>query len=691
MKKTERFILLLLSILLVVFVYLFMIKKINISNPIQLAIITLMVLIAFGVFIFETYFTKPNDIIANSISLIILILPLHNNFASALYVFWVLLSWYSVSLIISIVSLLLFNSTEDPLSKKNRTAFIFRRLSSFMGSSRTIYSMTIFAFTFVYLQENTLTSLVVLFYTLVIILINTRKSVFRKIIKEKKYGIGYLNQVNGSKSFEFALYNGLSIDSKTLVAFNLKEEKNITNIGVIMNKTVTKENTFYEFAVLSQISKVSGYISNILYKYDGIIKDFDFDNFVGLTTTNSKIDKIRFRCNLDLSVNLEKGNVVSCIVNSKEVLYQIIEATLKREEVEEKDLQDYIEVEAFQLGTWDNVNFKFEKFNWIPNQYTPVMLYDSKKQNTSLKANEKVLGYLVGTNIPVVNDLELGVTHHTAILGITGTGKSVFARDYIRALINSDTKVICIDFTNEYKGKFGDLTVHDLIDNTSSASIFTAIDSLGWELAKFKNQQNKYNIQKLQQQIKSTFDQKVADFIADSNTDIAILSLPDVSNSEGVLEYTKYFMKSVLDYSKTTKGTSRICVVIEEAHTVIPEWNFAGIDDKISKPLVNTMSQIALQGRKYNLGFIVIAQRTANVSKTILTQCNSLIMFNQFDNTSKDFLSNYIGRDYASLLSTLKSREAISIGISMKSNTPMIFRVPDIIEPNVEMRKDDEQ
>ena len=58
---------------------------------------------------------------------------------------------------------------------------------------------------------------------------------------------------------------------------------------------------------------------------------------------------------------------------------------------------------------------------------------------------------------------------------------------------------------------------------------------------------------------------------------------------------------------------------------MVPEWNFSGVSDKISQPLLNSIAQIALQGRKYNVGLLVIAQRTANVSKTILTQCNTII------------------------------------------------------------------
>jgi DNA helicase HerA-like ATPase len=118
---------------------------------------------------------------------------------------------------------------------------------------------------------------------------------------------------------------------------------------------------------------------------------------------------------------------------------------------------------------------------------------------------------------------------------------------------------------------------------------------------------------------------------------------------------------------------TKICVVLEEAHTIIPEWNFAGASDKTSQSLVNSIGQIALQGRKYGIGFLVIAQRTANVSKTILTQCNTVVCFQAFDDTSFSFLSNYVGKDMVQVLPNLKQYHAVVAGKAVKSNMPMII------------------
>ena len=105
-----------------------------------------------------------------------------------------------------------------------------------------------------------------------------------------------------------------------------------------------------------------------------------------------------------------------------------------------------------------------------------------------------------------------------------------------------------------------------------------------------------------------------------------------------------------------------------------------GVSDYASRATVNSIAQIALQGRKYNIGFIVIAQRTANVSKTVLTQCNSIIAFQELDKTSNEFLSSYLGQEYIRTLSSLKFKTAIATGKAFRSTAPMIFEVPHIKE-----------
>jgi DNA helicase HerA-like ATPase len=77
-------------------------------------------------------------------------------------------------------------------------------------------------------------------------------------------------------------------------------------------------------------------------------------------------------------------------------------------------------------------------------------------QDISVKTNtdEVIIGKIPNTGIPLVFNKKMALSHHLAILGVTGTGKSVFARYLLRELLKEeDVKIICVDFTEEYNPK----------------------------------------------------------------------------------------------------------------------------------------------------------------------------------------------------------------------------------------------
>jgi len=221
-----------------------------------------------------------------------------------------------------------------------------------------------------------------------------------------------------------------------------------------------------------------------------------------------------------------------------------------------------------------------------------------------------------------------------ALLGVTGSGKSFLAREVIEQL-KEDTKVICVDFTGEWKKELNKGVLQ--------------IPSL-----------NKDNI----------------DTFLNGSEKIGIVELPAMSNTVEIISATEKLFEIIFNFAKKKydeNNPTKISLVLEEAHTIVPEEKFLGVNNWDSKAIVNKMGQIALQGRKYGIGLLIIAQRTANVSKTVLTQCNTVICFQAFDETSFNFLGNYIGKDLVQTLPTLKQYHAIVTGKAIRSNMPMII------------------
>lgn len=107
----------------------------------------------------------------------------------------------------------------------------------------------------------------------------------------------------------------------------------------------------------------------------------------------------------------------------------------------------------------------------------------------------------------------------------------------------------------------------------------------------------------------------------------------------------------------------------------MPEWN--SVVNEGDKNATSGTARAILQGRKYGLGCLLVTQRTANVTKTILNQCNTVFAMRTFDETGKEFLSNYIGKDYADSLSSIPERHAVFFGKASACENPVLIRLND--------------
>ena len=117
-------------------------------------------------------------------------------------------------------------------------------------------------------------------------------------------------------------------------------------------------------------------------------------------------------------------------------------------------------------------------------------------------------------------------------------------------------------------------------------------------------------------------------------------------------------------------------MVLEEAHTVVPEVNLFGWDRNETNAVIGRISQIALQGRKYGVGLLLISQRTALVSKTLLSQCNTVITFSLVDKTSLEYLSSVYSPEHVQVIPNLESLRALAYGKGIRSQRPVIMEIP---------------
>jgi hypothetical protein len=648
-----------------------------------------LMMLSFITLLAEHYFTRPTDVVASSLSALLLISPAYALLSDTGVWYWVVWIYCAVLFLIALLSLLFATETRPASTLPNRVSKSLYKIAITFGNGRLIWFFVFVVATLFYVDSQSPLFVALLAYSAVLLTINPSKAIrfLRRGGRETADAVGEIFSVQSETSFlAKTVPDAPAIKRFDIVGFSSKAiDAGSWKAGLVLETYQLNQQRWLRILTSSGFSELSEKTARpldiddaavYLLKADGELQILK--TLVGTVCENSDIQRIRFE--YAFRVEIEEGELVEVAVRSRRVLYQVVQGITGVEPLESRDEAGKIIGEAIQLGVWNADTRRFDRFGWVPAMNSPVVKASAIDAIEPLPDEYKI-GDIPGTNFPVFIDLDAAVTHHLAVLGVTGSGKSVFARDLVRRIADHGTKVICVDLTSEYAEKLSDLLSGALIDETHGANLFDAIDRIGTELDKFANQRSKEVIAQSEATLSDGFQKALSGFVKDDRKAV-LFELPDVTNSTGILEYTKWFFKSLFQLAKQKAFHGRrICVVLEEAHTVVPEWNFLGVEDKRSSTVVNSISQIALQGRKYGVGFIVIAQRTANVSKTVLTQCNSVVAFQQFDKTSADFLANHMGSDYLSTLTRLKSRHAIAVGKAFSSGTPMIFEVPEIVEP----------
>lgn len=412
------------------------------------------------------------------------------------------------------------------------------------------------------------------------------------------------------------------------------------------------------------------------------------NSIVGLVAADTTVEKLYFEVVKD--DGLEEGRLVEVNIGGRKVTYQLVNGLSKEEVVQQKNTHGFVRAQAQKIGEWDGVAKRFKLIKWLPKPNSPVLL----KSTTEFQHSSDAVGHFPGTDYPVsIKNINELVTHNTAILGILGVGKSMLAIELVERMIASGIKVVCLDLTNQYADELSDFYDKDyeqiclariqeagskdiaaFADNPEDGgSIPNLRDAMQADLIDFLREDNPrylkiYNPAQVvgSKQIKEPSQYKVG---AEWKRGAALWSLTPV-------EVTRLVSETVLALLQDKMSVeARVCLVYEEAHSLVPE--FTSVASPSDKEACNATARAILQGRKFGLGCLLITQRTANVTKTILNQCNTVFAMRTFDETGKEFLSNYIGRDYACTLSSLAERHAVLFGKASSCENPILIRLND--------------
>lgn len=412
---------------------------------------------------------------------------------------------------------------------------------------------------------------------------------------------------------------------------------------------------------------------------------------VGLVAENTTINKLYVEVIREGEIS--EGDVLEATIKGAPVLYQITDGLAREESVFQRNTRGFACAEARKIGRWDSDKRNFKLARWIPAIHSAVRLSSGPQE----EIDETAVGNLPSTKYPVrIKSLHELVTHNTAILGILGVGKSFFAIELIERMFAEGIKVVCLDLTNQYAQELA--AFYDAQGETECVEGIRAAAQEDRETVS-ESRSEGGSIENM----RSAIHEDLAAFLSDqcpSNLKIynpaqvnATIQVGDVRNKKigpgkndwaqvaafkesTPAEFTRIVTECCLALCQDQmRDRAKVCLVFEEAHSLVPEFNNVTVDS--DKHAVAGTARAILQGRKYGMGCLLISQRTANVTKTILNQCNTVAAFRTFDDTGMAFLENYLGSGYARVLPSIEERHAVFFGKASSCENPVLMRVND--------------
>jgi DNA helicase HerA-like ATPase len=121
-----------------------------------------------------------------------------------------------------------------------------------------------------------------------------------------------------------------------------------------------------------------------------------------------------------------------------------------------------------------------------------------------------------------------------------------------------------------------------------------------------------------------------------------------------------------------------VCLVCDEAHLYMPVDAGSGAAHREG---LEAFEAIAKEGRKHGVALLVVSQRPADVSQTILSQCNNFVIMrltNDRDRTMVERVMPEALAGIAGMLPALNVGEAIVVGDAVLLPNPLRFDPPKI-------------
>ncbi len=341
------------------------------------------------------------------------------------------------------------------------------------------------------------------------------------------------------------------------------------------------------------------------------------------------------------------------------------------------------------------------------------------------------VGKLYGTEVKAFLDLDKVIPMHMAVIGATGSGKTTFVKKILKGFPR-EVEVFVLDIYGEY-GELEEqretrflnlpnvllpLSVEDvkellkeggstLEERSSEEKEFFSVfrRALKPDLRKtelltrnllqlYEEALSHLHSRLLKEEARGVLENLMRTYgeeaflrqpealkglvnLLESPESLKILNFKEVDITETKVNLAGLLLKEVFILAK--KNPRDRVVVIEEAQNIAPERGFGEVATGRENLAFTFARKIATEGRKLRLGMIAITQRPAGISKFILSQLNTQVVFKLITRNDLEAVSPFFEHtkeDLFRLLPFLKPGTAFLSGLGVPFS--FLFRMEEI-------------
>lgn len=165
-------------------------------------------MLSFVTLFLEHFFTRPTDVLASTIAILLLLAPLRSHLEKMGRWYWIFFAYNVLLLLTSLTALLLLDQEKSAVTPQNRASLYLKKFSIYFGNGRFLFFALLFLTIGFYVNNQSAAFVIIAAFAAVILLVDPKEFVLSSWKSRRTMGfdIGQIIGVQSRNTFLAKLY-----------------------------------------------------------------------------------------------------------------------------------------------------------------------------------------------------------------------------------------------------------------------------------------------------------------------------------------------------------------------------------------------------------------------------------------------------------------------------------------------------